>query len=87
MDTDNQFSIQGKGYPLSGVLEKRSEAMTNDQLELKGLILLIDQTKQRAKKYRGSVSDLRAKVQVERVMDALSDAKIGTELTIKELEQ
>lgn len=61
--------------------------MTNDQMELKGLIRLIEQTNQRARAYRGKMSGDRAKAQVERVMDALSDAKIGTELTIKELER
>jgi len=61
--------------------------MTNDQLELKGLIRLIEQTAQRAKAYRGRAQDERAKVQVDRAINDLSDIVLGTELTIKELEK
>lgn len=61
--------------------------MTNDQNVLKMMRADIQRFLLEVSMRLAEVTDPRALAQVERVMDALSDAKIGTELTIKELER
>lgn len=61
--------------------------MTTDETELRGLKMLIHQTEQRAKAYRGRISDPKAKETVDMTVTGLFDLAVGIDMRIEELKK